>query len=230
MKFILSFHFTITLEFQLSCRRVKKMSRLTAYIPFVEFIGKFLGSDAEVILYDPYKSEVHYVYNALSEEVDVGSPMPTAERRFMEQEIYRKEDSIVNYRAFSADHSKLRSATHFIKDEDGELVGIVTINLKVDNLIEFRSVLNRLISGTEVPSADYYESFEPSFEDLMHKTIKDSLAKFNVPPERLTHDEKMELIRELDEKGIFLLKGSIAELSKILRLSETTIYRYINKL
>ncbi|GGP07723.1 helix-turn-helix transcriptional regulator [Oceanobacillus neutriphilus] len=208
------------------------MSILNTYIPFIEFMGKSLGSDAEIILYDAQKSQVAYVYNARNENVSVGSPMPSIEKRFLEQGIYEKESAIINYRAFSADHSKLRSSTYFIKGNDGELAGIVTINFKVDELIELRSLINRLINGTETTehAEDYYESFDLSFEDLMHKTIQEVMNKTEVPPERMSTEEKIELIRALDEKGLFLLKGSVAELSKVMNASETSIYRYISKL
>lgn len=93
--------------------------------------------------------------------------------------------------------------------------------------------MNNLISGTktsDIKEEEYYESFNLSFEDLMTTTIQDSLNKFNVPPDRLSHDEKLEVIRSLDEKGTFLIKGSVIELAKVLNTSETSIYRYINKL
>ncbi|MEH7388541.1 helix-turn-helix domain-containing protein, partial [Bacillus sp. JJ1521] len=132
-----------------------------------------------------------------------------------------------------SERNKLRSASYFIKNSEDELIGILTINYKVDELIELRSTLNRLISGSEqftFKGENFYESFNLSFEDLMNNTIQDALKKYNVPPDRLSHDEKLDLIRTLDEKGTFLLKGSVAELAKVLQTSETSIYRYINKL
>ena len=49
-------------------------------------------------------------------------------------------------------------------------------------------------------------------------------------PTRLSYQEKMEVVRSLDEKGIFLVKGAITELAAALKTTEVTIYRYINKL
>ncbi|MEH7111339.1 helix-turn-helix domain-containing protein [Neobacillus niacini] len=209
------------------------MSELESYIPMVKFFSKFLGTDAEVILYDTRKMEIVLIENAFNPDVKVGSPIPEMEKKFMEQELFKEEESLVNYRAFSHERNKLRSATHFINNLNGELIGMVTINYKVDELIELRSMLNRLISGTEpfqYKTDHFYESYNLSFEDLMTNTIKEALKNFNVPPERLSHEEKLELIRMLDEKGIFLMKGSISEVAKILHISETSVYRYINKL
>ena len=49
-------------------------------------------------------------------------------------------------------------------------------------------------------------------------------------PTRLSYQEKMEMVHSLDEKGIFLVKGAIAELAAALKTTETSIYRYLNKL
>lgn len=200
---------------------------------FLKFLVDFLGSDAEVILYNVQKEEAVFIHNAFNPETKVGSPIPDTEKKFIQQKVYETKDSLMNYRAFSVDRRKLRSATHFFKDADGKLTDVLTINYKVDELIELRGVLNRLINGPEAVQyngENIYESFNGSFEDLMNQSIQQVLEKFNVPPERLSHDEKMELIRSLDEKGTFLIKGSVTELSKVLNTSETSIYRYINKL
>lgn len=209
------------------------LSGLDSYIPMIQFFARFLGTDAEVILYDTNKDKVVYVENSFNPEFGVGSPIPDMEKKFINNGLYKEEESVVNYRAFSSERKKLRSATHFIKNSRQELIGVLTINFKVDELIELRSLLNRLISGSEpiqYKGENFYESFNLTFEDLMNNTIQETLTNFNVSPERLSHDERMELIRMLDEKGVFLMKGSITELAKILHTSETSIYRYINKL
>ena len=46
----------------------------------------------------------------------------------------------------------------------------------------------------------------------------------------LSQQEKIEIVRCLDQQGIFLVKGAIVEVAKSLQTTETTIYRYLNKL
>ena len=52
----------------------------------------------------------------------------------------------------------------------------------------------------------------------------------DVPVERLTQDEKMEIMAALNRKGVFLLKGSVSYVAKELHSSEASIYRYLGKL
>jgi len=39
--------------------------------------------------------------------------------------------------------------------------------------------------------------------------------------------EKKQIIKELNEKGIFRIKGGIAEVCRHLQISEATLYRYL---
>ncbi|MBO1003337.1 transcriptional regulator [Pseudogracilibacillus auburnensis] len=206
---------------------------IQSFIPIATFLSDYLGEDCEVILSDSTKEKVVFVKNAHHNHIKIGSPLSSVEKKFLDNKLYKEKDSIINYRAFSSEHKKLRSATHFIKNDQLELIGMLTINYSVSPLIELRDVLNNLISGStsnEDSREEFYESFNVSFEDLMNTTIMDAIKKYDIPPERLSHEEKIELIRTLDEKGTFLIKGSIPELAKLLDTSETSIYRYINKL
>ncbi len=206
---------------------------LNAYIPIATFLYDFLGAEAEIVLIDTEKEEVIFVKNSFDGDIQIGSPIRNVEQQFVEKKLYEEKNSVINYRAFSSDRKKLRSASYFIKNNSNDLIGILTINYQVEELIHFRDLINNLISGSQeakLKEEKFYESFDLSFEDLMTTTIQDALTTYNIPPNRLSHDEKMELIRTLDKKGTFLMKGSVPELAKILNTSETSIYRYINRI
>ncbi|MEK4231386.1 helix-turn-helix transcriptional regulator [Solibacillus sp. FSL H8-0538] len=200
---------------------------LLNYVPFVGFLAHFLGPDVEIRLSDAEKEEVVYAHPS---DISKGSSILEIEKRFIEEERYKERDSVIDYRALSVDGKKLKSATHFIKNHNNQLLGLLTINYPVDELIEFRNMLNNLISGYRTKEENYFESVTLSVEELMTNTIQDAVNKFKVPASRLSYEEKMKLIQTLDEKGTFLIKGSVTELAKILNTSETTVYRYINKL
>ena len=56
-----------------------------------------------------------------------------------------------------------------------------------------------------------------------------SFADSNIPPERMTRKEKMEIVWDLANRGIPRMKGAISEIAQQLKLSESTIYRYISQ-
>ncbi len=212
-----------------------KMTDLNTYIPFMRFLSSFLGRHAEIVLYDT--REVIYIENPLTTFRKVGDKLGDAELKFLNEKFYERVDYITNYRSLSQDSQKLRSATYFIKNQKKELVGILTINYSVNHLLEMREIIDVLINGFERRESGrgyhephFFEVFNGSFGDLMASSIKEMVNKYDVPPERLTLEEKMQIIRALEAKGVFLIKGSVVEVAKALKSSEATIYRYLSQL
>ena len=214
---------------------MERKQQLEAILPLMHFFGEMLGPDAEIILYDVDDRVVYQVLNPMDDEMVPGSEMRSLERNFIDSKIYEKEEFIVNYRALSRSRHKLKSATFFLKNNpERQLRGMITVNINVDRLVELRDALNVMISGYRPYEASanspFYNNFEVSVEGLVSTAIQDELDRFGVEPTRLSYQEKMELGHSLDEKGIFLVKGAIAELAAALKTTETSMYRYLNKL
>ena len=207
---------------------------LDRYIPVTEFIAEMMGPDTEVILYSVTDRSVYYVINPMDEEMVVGSGLRSLERRFLENRLYDHESFVVNYRALSKHRNKLKSATLFLRGDNRQLIAMLTVNANVDRLVELRDMLNEMISGhrpyDNQHGTSFYNSFEVSVEGIVSTTIRKELDKYKVPPDRLSQQEKIEIVRCLDQQGIFLVKGAIVEVAKILLTTETSIYRYLNKL
>ena len=51
-----------------------------------------------------------------------------------------------------------------------------------------------------------------------------------MPVDRLTQDEKMEIMDALNRKGVFLLKGSVSHVARSFTAPEASIYRLSGKL
>lgn len=204
------------------------------YLPLTKFIAELMGPDAEVILYSIDTRKVYHAINPMDEEMVVGSEMRSLERSFLEDRRYDREDFVVNYRALSKRKNKLKSATLFLRDDNRRLAAMLTVNMNVDRLVEMRDMLNIMVSGQRPydnqQGAPFYNSFDVSVEGMVTGTIQEELARYNVAPTRLSQQEKLEIVRTLDQKGIFLVKGAISELAAMLQTTETTIYRYLNKL
>ena len=207
---------------------------LDRYIPVTEFIAEMMGPDTEVILYSVTDRSVYYVINPMDEEMVVGSGLRSLERRFLENRLYDHESFVVNYRALSKHRNKLKSATLFLRGDNRQLIAMLTVNANVDRLVELRDMLNEMVSGhrpyDNQHGTSFYNSFEVSVEGIVSTTIRKELDKYKVLPDRLSQQEKIEIVRCLDQQGIFLVKGAIVEVAKSLQTTETTIYRYLNKL
>lgn len=198
------------------------------------FLFVFFGGRSEIVLFDTEK--ILCVHNPSEEGRVVGAPLGDVESRFLAEKTYKTHDFVANYRSLTKKREKLRSATLFIKDSQGVLRGMLTINLKVDRLIDARSFITELINGFsegdlhEPAPVELFESLNISLEDHVATLIKQEVHRIGISIDRLKPAERRELVKTLDEKGVFLIKGSVAEVARQTASSIPTIYRYLTEL
>lgn len=159
--------------------------------------------------------------------------------RIIKDKKYLHADFIKDYKCIAKDGKQLHSATYFIKDETGYLLGLLCVNMDIGNLITARQILENFISGfssrndinNKFPTKmDSEYVSHKSIDDLMNIMITEDISKSKISPERMVADEKLALVNALNEKGVFLIKGSVWEVANRLNTSEATIYRYIKQL
>ena len=199
------------------------------------FLSEVMGSDTEILLCDTER--ILYAENPATDRVKPGNRLGDMERSFLEEGTYQTQECVTNYRALLPSRERLRGSTMFLKDGDGSLAGFLTINVRVEALLKVRDMLDGLINGPggaspHTPDAqpellNRYEGVTVMVEDIIQAVTDEHLASFGVPAERLTSAERQKIVQELDRRGVFLVKGSIAEVAKRLGCSEVTIYRYL---
>lgn len=73
------------------------------------------------------------------------------------------------------------------------------------------------------------ESLGGNIQDLLDSILNKIISHHKVDPSRLQKNERIEIIRDLEDAGFFLLKGGITAVATRLNVSEPTIYRYLVK-
>ncbi|MFA7119400.1 MAG: PAS domain-containing protein [Sphaerochaetaceae bacterium] len=215
-------------------------SALRRYVVLVDFLGKALGPDYEVVLQDLSKgtnSIVAIANNQISGRV-VGAPLTDLALSFVADGEYKKNDYKVNYKGVSPKNPNLRSSTLFIKDDKGQLVGMLCINFNAGKYVDICSALYSLVGENSFMEATAKkertnketETFSDSIADVVNKVLSTVFPDSSVPVSRLTQEEKMEVVAALDKKGVFLLKGAVSEVSGLLSCSSASIYRYLSML
>ncbi|ABB15973.1 helix-turn-helix transcriptional regulator [Carboxydothermus hydrogenoformans] len=215
-----------------------KEKLLERFIPLVDFIAAIVGPHCEVVLHDVtnVESSIIAIRNGHISGRKVGGPLTDLGLKFLKEKLYQTQDAMVNYPARTKDGKPLRSSTFFIKDDNGELVGMLCVNVDLSTALQARKFIDDFIMNIDTDKqaqkinlrSEFLEVTNPSLEDLMSSLIEETIKQFNVPPERLSQEEKIEIVQKLNDKGFFLLKGAVTELAKYLKTSESTIYRYLN--
>lgn len=84
--------------------------------------------------------------------------------------------------------------------------------------------------GVSYSSAErLQENLSISVDEITTNRIKALAIKNRIDPARLSKEERIDFIRQLDDEGIFLLKGAIEKTAEALNLSKPSVYRYLKE-
>ena len=220
---------------------------LRQYTVLVDYLGQTLGPDYEVVLHEilPETSRVAAIANGTISGRSVGAPITNAALRMIMQKQYETSDYNLNYTGQLANGKTIRSSTMFIKD-GGKLVGLLCINFDSSRYQALSKQVMDLCGGALTPAepsgtslivdenapseSPREQGFPTSIAGATASIVSQVVADYPVEVDRLTQDEKMEIMDILNRKGVFLLKGSVSYVAKELHSSEASIYRYLGKL
>lgn len=211
-------------------------SYLESYIPWVNFLAELLGKNSEIVLHDltNLDSSILAIRNNYITRREVGAPATDYVLRTLKQGINENLDYTVGYREVSnRDHKQLHSASFYLR-LDGELVGMICVNTdesvfnEIEKSMDALEVLLRTYQKKQPQEQSTIpESFSRSIEEMAQNTVIDISISKGVPLERFKQDDKFDVIVALYDSGFFLLKGAVPEIAKLLKISEPTVYRYL---
>lgn len=211
------------------------MSNPKEYKTIAKFLSLFLGNNCEVLLCDT--EEFLYIMNPLDDTHHVGDPLDDLHQNFIDDDAFHSLPYTITYRTSASSGEKLRSATFFIRD-DNTLTGFLTLNWKITDFVQMKEILEMLTNGSVFPDTEEstetgsgsIETLSSSVSELINSVMNEARIRFQTTPDRFTTEEKLSIIREMNKRGVFLVKGSVSEVAKEVRSSEPTIYRYLNQI
>ena len=196
---------------------------LYSYTTTVKFLGSVLGPDYEVVLQDlsNINHSVIAIENGHISGRTIGSPLTSAVFQMLSSKVYEEDDFIANYKGVAENGHILRSSSMFIKDSNGNPIGLLCINFDDSRYMELHEKLL---------SSRITENFAIDVASLREQIFNDATANFTTPVDRLNQNERKEIMIKLYEQGLFQLKGSIPFVAKRFSCSQATIYRYLGEI
>ncbi len=210
---------------------------LEKYKLLIEFLAEVLGDNCEIVLHDveDFENSIIAIENGDISGRKVGDSLTDLALNVLKDQEKLENDYLTNYTGKTYNGKELRSSTYFIKNEKEKVIGMLCINIDVSKLVEARDILDSMIGkrndiekNNNEKDQSFSENFTSSIEELIDSIIENSIGNSSIPPKRMTAEEKKEITKKLDEKGVFLLKNSVSKVAKKLETSEATIYRYLN--
>lgn len=210
------------------------MPNLSYFEPMVDFLADFLGENTEVVLHDltDLNQSILKIRNAHISGRKEGDPITD-----LVAKAIMLNDSTVNFQCNYLGRSKnsraLKCATYYLRNEDQKIMGAICINIEVDDFINAKNFIDKFLQGItgriESPRPRVEEHIGMTVPEMVDSRISDIIESRATPIEHLTQADKMEIVSQLNDEGVFLLKGAVAKIAKELCLSEPTIYKYVQK-
>lgn len=204
---------------------------LESFIPVAKSTAKMFGPNCEVVIHDltnPQSSVMFTVNNHVTGR-KIGQSFDHLVKTVLRSENF-KEDYLAGYTFVTEDKRTIRSSTSLIRDSKQKVIGAFCINFDVEALNQMQQFMNTFLSTQvevkeeEPKPDDDIEHVEGIVDQLIQQIIQNS-----VHPVMKRH-EKIELIRFMDEKGIFLMKGSVEKVASLLGISKVTVYSYLDEI
>ena len=214
---------------------------LEPYAKLVYFLSAAVGDNCEIALHDltSKDQEIVAISNNPISGREVGAKLSNLSLHYLEEKQYLNHDYVMNYKTVGNDGKLMRAATYFIKEEGREMpVGMLCINVNISDLEYLTSTIKKILGIKEEKDIEFkmdnpVEILSSPLDEMIDMYIKECLEKMGFPSyflaERLNVDEKIKVVKYLQEKGTFKVKGAIVLVAEKLAVSEPTVYRYLKK-
>ncbi len=214
-------------------------SEFTKYIPIYkpvcEGLHKTFGGRVEFILHDlsTPESSVVLVVGDLTKR-QIGAPATNVLMNALSNDGDAAQD-IIGYPSMTKDGKLLKSSTVFLRNDAGKIIGCFCCNLDLTEFNSLSAVLSEITATTGLnPSAEpntdnHTEIFAHCINEVVGDIIRYEISRRNMPVASMSKADKVEIIRSLDKKGVFDVKGTPEAVAGILGTSVFTIYNYLKE-
>lgn len=205
------------------------------FVRLVPFFGKTMGSLCQATLYEISDGKLSVAASTDYLECDGDETREFILSALNDRRI-QKKGSALNHTVINGFSAIVKLSVMFIYNESGEAEGALCISMPCDSLIRLQTILSGLLQLNNVAFDDENAEDESedknviSEKDITLDTIGEYIRGFGVEPGRVSQEERMEIICDLFDMGIFNLKGSVARAAEELQVSEQSVYRYLTKI
>ena len=127
----------------------------------------------------------------------------------------------------------LKSMAVTLRDEDGAAYGLLGVNYDLSDVVCAQRALANLLAADrpgEGTAPEPGEIYADDIRDVVAGMVTRILGEMGKTPAAMTREEKMEVVKRLEERGAFLVKRSAEQIATALDLSRYTIFAYLKEI
>lgn len=138
----------------------------------------------------------------------------------------------LSYLTKTEDGRILKSSTFYIRDNDGSISYIFSLNYDITAFTAASTAIQSLIATKDnLPdlTGDSPRQITHNVNELLDLLIEQAVAKVGKPVAMMNKDDKVAVVQYLDHAGAFLITKSGDKVSSYLGISKFTLYSYMGK-
>jgi len=233
------------LRFQTSDRKAIILGSVDNFLEnlktIVKPLGKVLGKNIEVVLHDlrHLNKSIIEIANGHVTGRKIGNPIiggPVQDeglKIILEKSINKQV--IDNYISYTPDGRKLKSTSIFFLNSKKEPIAALCINLDLTQFAVVDDLITDILKIEEEPakpnaSSGKRETSSGDIGPTMKMIAAEAISDIQKPIRLAEKREKVEAVRKMYERGLFLLKGGVDYAAAELGVSRFTIYNYLKEL
>jgi D-arginine utilization repressor len=194
---------------------------LEPHLPVCEAIVALLAPLAEVAVHDIRRDRIVGIWNPVSGR-KVGDRSLIAELP-----PYPEDARVIGpYPKVLADGRTITSVSVVLRNAKGASRGLLCINFDRSPLDSTIDLLVRFAAPLEDRPA---ELFDKDWREQILLVVDEECRSRHLRRERLTREQRLDLVRVLDERGLFATRNAAAHAGRALGVSRTTVYALLKE-
>lgn len=193
--------------------------------PLIEPLQQAIGPDSEVLLHNltTPSNSVAAIAGTLSGRA-VGAPVTDLGLRDLVSDA--PPTNHIGYRLEMPGGIICKASTIFLNGNSARPVVALCINVDIRAVKAARDVLDRLV-GVLGGAADPIENAYADVSTLSEGMLAQAIESVGIPLEEMSKVHKINVVRELDQRGFFLIREAAELAGNALGVSRFTIYNYL---
>lgn len=135
---------------------------------------------------------------------------------------------ICDYTTVTPTGKKLKSATTVYRDSSGTPFASLCINVDLSEIEVAHTALGRLLKQYSFENNS--QNTQTDLEFMMEEIIDSSLSASGHAGRPMNKKEKIEAVRVMQDRGMFIVKGGVEKAASKLGVTRYTIYNYLDEL
>lgn len=195
------------------------------------------GNSCEVVIHDLTKKDLDksivYIENGHVSNRHTGDGPSGIVLETLRSDPGRLKDKLA-YLTRTDDGRILKSSTLYIRNEEGKIVYIFSMNYDITTLLAAENSIRGLVQTEPENSPGEDASDSPqrithNVTELLDLLIEQAITRVGKPVAMMNKDDKVAVVQYLNNAGAFLITKSGDKVSSLLGISKFTLYSYMDK-